>query len=222
LTKAGEYGTFQSNSMDIRKQLVSYSRNIARRELVLGSSGNISARSGTAMVIKASGTCMETARNADFLTVEIATLRYRHKTLRPSCELRLHAACYRSRPDIACVIHTHPLYATILASCSIKPVICAPEFMIASGGDVAVIPYICPGTPQLAQRVGSAVRNHPIIYLKNHGLLTVGATIAEAFMRTLIAEQMAKMQVISLMIGKKINSIGRHRKQQLLAATLRR
>ncbi len=193
--------------MDKYKELIKYSHLIARRGLVQGSSGNISIRQGRSMLIKASGCFMEEARRVDFVSVGIETLSPKKKKSQPSCEFRMHAFCYQARPDISCVIHTHPLYATTLVSCSIKPNLIGPEFILGIGSEIGIVDYICPGTEKLAHKVGQVIAKCNVIYLKNHGLLSVGRDFKEAFTRTILAEQTAKMQVLALAMGKRINSL---------------
>jgi L-fuculose-phosphate aldolase len=201
----------------IIKELIKYSHMIAQQNLVIGSSGNISFKQGNNMLIKASGLCLSDAKQIDFLKVNLKNLKYKSKTLKPSCEAKMHAACYASRQDINCVIHTHALYATTLVSCSIYPRIISPEFILALGSGIKVVNYICPGTERLAKTVGQTVKNANIIYLKNHGLLSVGKTLKQAYTRTLLAEQMAKMQIIGQLLGKKLKGISPIQAKKLLA-----
>ncbi|MBU1087500.1 MAG: class II aldolase/adducin family protein [Candidatus Omnitrophica bacterium] len=202
---------------DTIKELIKYSQLIAAQDLVLGSSGNISLKSGKDMLIKASGLCMSEAQSADFLKVALKNLAYKSKKLKPSCEAKMHAICYAMRPDINCVIHTHPLYATTLVSCAIKPRLISPEFILSIGSELKIVEYVCPGTEKLAEKVGQAVKNSDIVYLKNHGLLAVGKTLKEAYTRTLLAEQMAKMQIIAQLLGKNLKGLSAVQSKKLLA-----
>ena len=193
--------------MKKREELVKYSRRIAAKHLVIGSSGNISAKKGAHMLIKASGVCFEDMELNNFVQVNLKTLHFDPKKNSPSCEFKMHAACYRTRPEINYVIHSHPLYATLLVSVGIKPQILSPEFVICIGNQVGVVPYICPGTEKLSKEVSRLIVKNNLVYLKNHGLVAVGKTISEAYQRTCYAEQMAKMQVLALAMNKKIKTI---------------
>ena len=217
LTNCSLYDKVQNRMKNKTKQLVKYSQLSAEQGLVLGSSGNISLRLGKDMLIKASGLCMSEAKTSDFLRVGLKKLNYKSEKLKPSCEARMHAVCYDMRADINCVMHTHPLYATTLVSCLIKPCLISPEFILALGSEIKVVEYICPGTEKLAKVVGNAVKNGNIVYLKNHGLLSVGKTLKEAYTRTLLAEQMAKMQIIGQLLGKKLKGISTRQAKELLA-----
>ncbi len=199
------------------KELIKYSHLAASRQLVIGSSGNISQKDGKAMLIKASGLCMLDACSIDFVSVQLDTLKYKSRIKKPSCESKMHAICYKARQDINCVMHTHPLYATTLVSCGIKPKLISPEFILSIGSGIEVVDYICPGTDQLAKTVGNAIKKSNIIYLKNHGLLCVGKSLEEAFTRTQLAEQMAKMQIIGELLGKKLKGISSKQAEKLIS-----
>jgi len=204
--------------MDKRKDLVKYCHLVADNNLVLGSSGNISIRKEKVMLIKSSGCFMNEARTKDFLYVDIKTLKYKHKLLRPSCELKMHALSYQVRSDVNAVLHSHPVYATTLVSCSVKPELISPEFILSIGSGIGIVEYICPGTMRLARSVSESIKKHNLVYLKNHGLLAVGKNLKEAFTRTILAEQMAKMQIIALAMGKKLNKIKQGEVKKLLTA----
>ena len=195
--------------MDKYKQLIKYSHLLAQAGLVYGSSGNISMKNGKSMLIKASGCFMEQAKKQDFVNVDIATLKSSKKSARPSCEFRMHAFCYQARRDIAYVVHTHPIYATTLISCSVKPKLVCPEFIIGIGSEIGMVEYICPGTEKLAKKVAREIKYKNVVYLKNHGLLSVGKNLQEAYTRSILAEQMAKMQVIALSMKKNLKSISK-------------
>ncbi|MFH1459498.1 MAG: class II aldolase/adducin family protein [Candidatus Omnitrophota bacterium] len=193
--------------MDKRLELVKYAKLTARNHLVHCSSGNISVKDKSAMLIKASGVYMEKARKSDFVPVDIKTLKYNRKSSAPSCEYRMHAACYKARQDIACVLHTHPFYSTLLLVCSITPKFILPESILTAGSKLGLISYVCPGTEKLAKNITAKIKKHNIIFLKNHGLLVVGADLKQAYERTILTEQMAKMQVLAYLMGRKISAI---------------
>ena len=202
---------------NLKKELVKYSHLVAGEGLVAASSGNISVKQGGSILIKASGCFMEEAGIGDFLAVDLKTLGFCHSKLKPSCELKMHAVCYKGNAEIKCVMHTHPLYATTLINCSIDPEVLSPEFALSLGSGIEVIDYFCPGTEQLAESVGKAVKKANVVYLKNHGLLTVGKDLKQAYTRTVLAERMAKMQILSRLLGKRLKGISKGQAKKLIA-----
>ena len=204
--------------MKVKQELIKYSRHIAAKELVIGASGNISVKNGEGMWIKASGVCFEDIGLDDFVKVNLKTSKFSLKSKRPSCEFKMHLACYKVRSEINCVLHSHPLYATLLVTAGIKPRVLSPEFAVCIGSRVGVVGYLCPGSEKLAREASRSILNSNLVYLKNHGLIAVGKTIKEAYYRTCYAEQMAKMQVLALAMNKKIKAISRVEIKQLLSA----
>jgi len=202
--------------MNYRRKLIKYAHLIAAKQLVIGSQGNISLKTNKQILIKASGVHLKKAREQNFISVDICTLTYKHERCRPSCELLMHTLIYRQRPDIKAVIHTHPFYAMLLISCSIKPKILMPEFILQVSKNFAILPFICPGTKKLAQKVADVARKTNVIYLKNHGMVVLGENLEKAFFRTRVCEQMARMQIFSLLLDKKMIPITKYKLTRLI------
>lgn len=169
---------------------------------VIGEGGNISARRGGIVYIKRRAVSMDRAGIGDYIPLDIKTGRPLRGKDSPSTEIYLHLACYGARKDIGAVIHTHPVFATALgiADVSIKPL--SYEMAVNIKSDVVKISYIKAGTPELGRAVGRAVKRHNAILLKNHGLVTVGRDLEEAFLRSLAVERAALAYLCSRVLGK--------------------
>jgi L-fuculose-phosphate aldolase len=113
----------------------------------------------------------------------------------PSVETPMHTGIYRSRPETLGIVHTHARYATTLACLNweIPPV----HYMLASLSDEGRVPvarYATYGTEELARSAAQALgRAHRACLLRNHGTISVGATVSEAYSRTELLEQMAEI-----------------------------
>lgn len=106
---------------------------------------------------------------------------------RPSTEYGMHLACYRARPDLGAVVHTHSTAATTLATLGWE--LPAIHYMIAySGGSVVrCAPYHLFGTADLAGAAAECLGGGYACLLESHGLLATGPDIAHAFA---LAEQL--------------------------------
>jgi len=184
------------------KELLIIGKKIDRCGLVIGEGGNISAKSGWVVYIKRRNASMAAAKAADYIPVDANTGKPFNAKNEPSTEVPMHIACYKSRKDIGAVIHTHPLFITALGISKINFKSLAYEAKIYLKSDIVVIPYVKPGSAALGRAVGRAVKKHNAIILKNHGLITVGKDIREAFLRTLAAERAALIYVSCKMISK--------------------
>ena len=116
----------------------------------------------------------------------------------------MHLGIYRRRPEVNAVIHTHPPFTIALTSSGhdLKPMFA--DYFVYLGRNVPHIPYVTVTTPELAESVGN-VGADPDCYgiiLRNHGAITVGTSIKEAYFRTLAIEEQAAIQHAALQVGR--------------------
>ena len=186
----------------ILQSLVAAGREAARRGFVIGEDGNISLKRGGILYIKRRHVSMGNAGPSGYVRVDLATGMPLQKADTPTSELHMHLACYRARKDIAAVIHTHPVFATAMSisGAGIKPI--SYEMSANIKTPVARIGYIKAGTPELGRAVGLVVKRHNAVLLKNHGLVTVGRTLDEAFIRTLAVERAVLTYIACKVLGR--------------------
>ncbi len=177
-----------------RQSLVECGRAVAAKQFVVGTEGSISARCGDSIYILAGGASMSDAAPEDFVGIELSSGRRRDGTKQPSSEALLHLACYRKRPDIQAVIHTHPPLSIAVASRGLKLDITSPGSALLPG-EVGELDHIRAETTELAGAVESAISHHNALLLGNHGVLSVGATLAQALVGTELVERAARIMV---------------------------
>ena len=115
----------------------------------------------------------------------------------------MHLAIYRRRPEVQAVIHTHPpiTIALTAAGHDLRPMFA--DYYVYLGANVPHLPYVTVTTPELAaavEDVAAAPDCHGIV-LRNHGAITLGRTIKEAYFRTLAVEEQAAIQHAALQVG---------------------
>jgi L-fuculose-phosphate aldolase len=212
-----------------RAELAEYSGRVLRQGLTTGAGGNISARYEDTMLISPSGFSLEDVEPEQYVAVDILTGEIAPNSLRPSSELLMHLACYRKRPEIRALIHTHPQYTIALTSSGhdLKPMFA--DFVTFLGYDIPHIDYITVTTPELAQAVEAVIDSTDCVILRNHGAITVGENLKQAFWRSCTVEEGARIQLLAVMAGRprfldrdeaeRLNSLGSEQyRQQLLAA----
>lgn len=183
----------------LREELANFGRRILESGLAVGPGGNISARCAEKMLISPSGLSFEEVSPEGYVAVDLKSGAVLGEG-RPSSEVAMHRAIYLAREDVNAVVHVHPPFVIGVTSGggSIEPMF--PDF-VALIKRVAVLPYILPCTEQLAQAVKEAVQNAEAVVLVNHGAITVGATLKEAFYRAQILEEAAKITAIARLFG---------------------
>lgn len=125
--------------------------------------------------------------------------------LKPSSEVRMHIECYRRRSDIQAVMHAHPPFATAFSATeyadTVSDEILLPEILITTGR-IGIVPYLTPGSVGLSLGTAEAIADHNGVLLRNHGVLTVGKNVREAYFRLECIEQYCKVRLLASMLGK--------------------
>ena len=186
---------------ELQTELAYYAKRILEGGLVTGAGGNISARHENRMLISPSGFSLEEVAPEQYAEVDIESGEIAPGALRPSSEVLMHLACYRKRPGIRSVIHTHAPYTIALTSSGhdLKPMFA--DSIIYLGRQVPHLDYITVTTPELAAAVERAIPDCDCIILRNHGVITVGENVKQAFWRACTVEESARIQLLATLVG---------------------
>ncbi len=119
----------------------------------------------------------------------------------PSSEWPMHTAIYRARPDVQAIVHAHAPYATILALSGLPflPVTTEAAFF----REVPVVPFIMPGTKELAEAVVKAMGRNPVCLLQNHGVVVAATGLRRACNILEVVERTAQLIWGCYAVGKK-------------------
>lgn len=185
--------------MTLRGDLVGLYAALAARDMLIGSSGNVSARHAGGMLISPTG-C-----DAATLTLEQIvpmTLDGVHQgTLRPSSEWELHGAIYAADPAAQVIVHTHSDHATALACLNLP--LPAFHYNVAEfgGEDVRCAPYATFGTPALARLAAEAIAGRSACLLANHGMICHGPTVKAALSAAVRLEALCRQYLLACAAG---------------------
>ena len=164
--------------------------------LVVGTSGNVSARVGDLVLVTPTGVPYDRLGPGDAVAVDLATGTQVLGALRPTSELPLHLALYRETGARA-IVHTHAPYATAVSTLVGQlPTI---HYMAAAlGGQVRVADYALYGTDDLAKAVLRALRDGRTgCLMRNHGMITFGDTLDQAYDRSAQLEWMCRVWLLA-------------------------
>jgi L-fuculose-phosphate aldolase len=172
-------------------ELVRYARLISDSGLVVGTAGNISIRLDDEIVITPSSIPYHEIDQEDLCTLDLAGQQMDGRR-RPSTEVPLHTEIYRTT-DAAAVVHTHSPFATTVACvCDVLPPI---HYSIHRfGGDtIPVAEYERFGSEALAEKVALVLRDRRGALLRNHGAITYGSSLPQAYDLALLLEWLAQI-----------------------------
>ena len=187
-----------------REQVIEYSLKLLSEGLTNGTAGNVSIFNREKGLVAISPTGV----NYSELTPEMISIVDLEgkliEGLKPSSELEMHMILYRNREDVNAVIHTHPVYTTVLAC--LRQDLPAIDYMIAVTGATKVrcADYASYGTKELAENAYKAMGSSLAVILANHGLTTAGKDIANALNITVQVEYISNLYIKAKNIGEPI------------------
>jgi L-fuculose-phosphate aldolase len=181
-----------------RELIIEYCLRMPQDGLTVGTSGNVSVRVGQNIAITPSGVDYEALVPENICVI---TLDGKHVDGpdTPSTEVPMHIVVYQSTGALA-VVHTHPLYATVLGT--LVDEVPRIHYMLALlGGPVRVAPYAPFGTEELARNCMVAMKDRYGVLLQNHGATTYGATLAAAYSRSVYLEWLCRIYCEAKTLG---------------------
>ena len=183
------------SDFELAREIAQFMQRLYRQQLTTASGGNISVRRGDEVFITPGGT-----DKAKIETEEIGILALDGTILKngfkPTCEAELHLAVYRARADISAIVHAHPVTACAFAaseaeiSCSL---LCETQAVLGRIGRVPFYPF---GTSELAEAAAVCAKEYNAFLLDNHGAVTLGSSLLQAFDRLEVLENAAKITLI--------------------------
>jgi L-ribulose-5-phosphate 4-epimerase len=187
---------------DIRDEVVRTVEEMYAHGLITSTGGNVSVRiPGKDEIWITPNSSFKGALRAETLVrVDLEGNAIGDSPYAPSSERMLHCAMYRNNSSVGAVIHTHAPKATILGLTGLPflPISTEAAFI----GEIPRVPFIMPGTTELADAVSAAAKDACAVIMQNHGLIVGGANLRHATDLTLIIEQTADKLIACHMLGK--------------------
>ena len=185
---------------NLREAVVAACRDLARRGLTHGTSGNISVRRDEqGFFVSPTGMAYDVLEPDDVPLMDLDGRWFGRR--RPSSEWRFHRDIFKSRDDVRAVVHTHSQNATALA-CTARGI---PAFhymvAVAGGHDIRCAPYYTFGTQELSEAALAALDGRRACLLANHGVIAVGADLPAALALAGEVENLATQYCAALAVG---------------------
>ncbi len=200
-TSAATLPLDMTNFSHAAREIIETGRQLAQRGLVAGSDGNLSVRlDQDKILVTPSGLPKGRLSEDDLVTVDLSGNKLSGR-LKASSETAMHLCVYRERPDVFACVHAHPPYATAFAVAGIKlPEDVLPEVVIFVG-PVPLAEYAPPGTEAVPRSLAPYLADHNAFLLANHGLLTLGRSLQEAYNRHETVEHYAHILHLTRELG---------------------
>ena len=184
-------------------QMIQTAQELVQSGLVTGAGGNVSVREGGRMWISPSGFSLVDASEEHYPCIAVETGEILSGDFRPSSEVLMHLFVYRVRPDVNAIIHAHPKMTIALCSAGHDLRAMFADYYVYLGANVPHVPYVTVTTPELARIVEREFKAPDCkgMVLRNHGTITVGASVKEAAFRSYAMEEQAFIQWHALQAG---------------------
>jgi L-fuculose-phosphate aldolase len=186
-----------------RKDVARFMRRLYRKGLTTTSGGNISLRlSDEIIIITPSATDKGRMRWKEVGVVNISGVNLT-PALKPSMEIEMHLSIYRKKKEVLAIVHAHPVYASLFTAIKAKINTSLTAEARAILGKPLFVKYAVMGSQALAEIAAENVLKSDILLLENHGILTTGTNLLQAFDKIEVLENAAKMTLLTELTGKK-------------------
>ena len=186
----------------LREQLYQLHLELPKNNLVVWTSGNVSARDAETglVVIKPSGVRYEHLRPEHMVITDLDG-NLVEGALKPSSDTASHLYIYRHRPDVGGIVHTHSPYATAFAAVN-RPI---PVYLTAQadafGGPIPCGGFALIGGEEIGKVVIESIGTSCAVLLKNHGVFTIGPNAEAAVKAAVMVEDVARTTWLALQLG---------------------
>jgi L-fuculose-phosphate aldolase len=186
----------------LRQEIVRFCHLTYEKQLLASTDGNLSVRLSDGHIL-----CTPTMSNKgfvkaeDLVVIDMAGRKIRGER-KQSSEMAMHLLIYEIRPDVQAVVHAHPPCATAYAAAGIPLNKALISEVVLALGCIPLAEYGTPGTAELSDEIRPFIKGYDALLMANHGVVTYGANIEEAFNRMDTVEHFAKISIYTKILGK--------------------
>jgi L-fuculose-phosphate aldolase len=186
---------------DLTSELLDVCHRLHAAGMVAANDGNVSARTDDGNLL----TSVTNVSKGAMTTRDVVKVTCQGDCMeegkKASSELPMHLAIYRDRPDVRAVVHAHPIYATGFAAAGLALDQCVLPEIVMTLGSVPLADYGTPSTEEVPEAVSRWIGQADAVLLSNHGAVTVGSSLMEAYYRMERIEHYAKICFIARQLG---------------------
>lgn len=171
------------SDFEAKKLICEIGRRIYDRNFVAANDGNISVKVGPNTIWTTPTGVSKGFMTPDMMVKMDLDGKVISGKMKPSSEVKMHLRVYKENPKVNAVVHAHPPVATSFAIAGIElnqPIL--PEAVIMLG-TVPVAKYATPGTEEVPNSIAPYCKDYNAVLLANHGALTWGEDLMQAYFR---------------------------------------
>ena len=185
-----------------REDICRFGKMLHERNYVAATDGNLSVRLDPDTIL-----CTPTMMSKGMMEPEdlvVVNMAGRRVTGRRnvSSEIAMHLHIYRLRPDVHGIVHAHPPTATGYAAAGLPLNQALVSEIVISLGCIPLARYATPGTVELTQALEPLVPNYDAILMANHGVVTYGSDLLQAYMKMETVEHFACITMVTHLLGR--------------------
>jgi L-ribulose-5-phosphate 4-epimerase len=187
---------------ELRQGIVEAGVKMLRTGLVTVTWGNISAKDPVTGYIAITPSALEYDKTtpSDIVVLDAAGNVIEGKR-KPSSETPMHLYIYSQRSEANAIVHTHSTYATSIGVVQGEIPILIGEVANAVGGSIKTARFGAEGTVDLGKAAIEGMRGRAAVILQNHGVVTIGRTVNDAYFNAVVVEDAARVFYIAKSLG---------------------
>ena len=198
---------FNNQIEEEKKRICEIGRRMWQRGYVDGNGGNISVRVADDLVL-----CTPTLISKGFMTPEdlcLVNMKGEQKAgIRlATSEILTHLAVYQNVPKAMACVHAHPPHATTFSITNTQP----PKYILPEVeiflGEIALVPYHHPGSPEMGAAIGTIAPTHSAILMQNHGAITWATDLERAYWKMENLDAYCQMLLLAKSAGMTVTEI---------------
>lgn len=191
----------------VREQMALMGQRMWKREYTDGNGGNLTVRVGDNLILCTPTLICKGYMNADDMALIDLDGNQIAGRLKRTSEAMTHLAIMKRQPKAKACCHAHPPHATAFAVAKVRPPTCLiPEAEVFLG-EIGMAEYRTPGSPENATEVGTVAIDHMSVLMLNHGVITWGKDIEDAYWKMENTESYCKTVWVASQLGKELTPI---------------
>ncbi|OFW19817.1 MAG: aldolase [Acidobacteria bacterium RIFCSPLOWO2_02_FULL_59_13] len=186
---------------DYRQEIVELGLRLHQQGFVAATAGNLSVRlDAERLLTTPTHSSKAMLRPQDLIIVDRRGNKVAGESI-PSSELPMHLLIYQLRPEVGGIVHAHPPAATGFAAAGMALDEALVAETVVTLGSVPLARYATPGSQQLNEALRDLIPGHHAILMANHGVVTYGEDLLEAYYYMESVEHLARVSLVTVLLG---------------------